>query len=519
LSARLHSGASLAALFPPRDGAADGLALARRGAVGLGMEEGANRRAAVPKSAEGPGTMLDLPPVEVADEAGTTAPPREAPPPRAAPPPAPPPRRGPPPAAAPRYVPEAPRTIAATGLSGTWLEELCLKHLFQVGDLKGGEISTRTCLPSALVEETLERLRKNKLVDIKGSAGSGLGRSQMIFTLTEAGHRACLLSMERDRYVGPAPVTFAVFAQAVAAQSIRGNRLQRDDLLPHFADLVMQEATFDAVGPAMNSGKALFFYGPPGNGKTAICQRMTNCFGGDVYLPYAVLVDDYVIRIFDETLHQRAPVAEEPGSVDERWVRVRRPMVIVGGELMLEDLDLRYSPDVKFYEAPFQLKASCGMLLIDDFGRQKVSPKDLLNRWIVPLESEFDFLTMHTGKKLQVPFDVFVVFSTNLDPKELVDAAFMRRVRYKLEVTRPEAAQFTAIFKMECERKKVKWDPAMVGYLVRKHYQATNRPFNACEPRDLLGQVVDLCAYRGHEPVLTEEILDRVVANYFVRFQ
>jgi predicted ATPase with chaperone activity len=454
--------------------------------------------------------MLDMQPVDVEpEESRTPGPPSAAPPLRRAAPAA---------SERSRYVPEAPHTIAATGLSGTWLEELCLKHLFQTGDLRGGELSQRTCLPQALSEELLERLRKNKLVDIKGSLGTGLGRSQMIFTMTEAGHRACMLSMERDRYVGPAPVPFATYAQAVSAQTIRGNRLRRGDLETHFADLVVQDATFDAIGPAMNSGKALFFYGPPGNGKTAICQRMTHCFGGDVYVPHAVLVDDYVIRVFDETIHQRVAVELEGTSVDERWVRVKRPMVIVGGELMLEDLDLRYSQDVKFYEAPFQLKANCGMLLIDDFGRQKVSPKDLLNRWIVPLESEFDFLTMHTGKKLQVPFDVFVVFSTNLDPKELVDGAFMRRVRYKLEVSRPEASQFTAIFKRECERKKVKWDPAMIGYLVRKHYQGANRPFNACEPRDLLAQVADLCAYRGHEPRLTEEILDRVVANYFVRF-
>ncbi len=451
------------------------------------------------------GTMTDLPTLDIDPDAARAPARRHAASPRP---------QGPA-AAGLRFVPEAPKTLEATGLSGTWLEELCLKHLFQAGDLRGGEIAQRTCLPHPLVEDLLERLRKNKLVDIKGSGGAGLGRSQMIFTMTEAGHRACLLSMERDRYVGPAPVPFAAFAKAVAAQSIRGNRLRREDLAPHFADLVMHGSTFDAIGPAMNSGKALFFYGPPGNGKTAICQRMTHCFGGDVFIPNAVLVDDYVIRIYDETLHKKSP---DEASGDERWVRIRRPMVIVGGELILEDLDLRYSQDVKFYEAPFQLKASCGMLLVDDFGRQKVSPKDLLNRWIVPLESEFDFLTMHTGKKLQVPFDVFVVFSTNLDPKDLVDAAFMRRVRYKLEVTRPEAAQFTAIFKMECERKKVRWDPAMVAYLVRKHYQGAGRPFNACEPRDLLGQVVDLCAYRGQEPTMTEEILDRVVANYFVRF-
>lgn len=418
----------------------------------------------------------------------------------------------------PAFLPEAPRTIAATGLSASYLEALCLKHLFQAGDLRGGDIAQRTCLPTVIVEEVMERLRKQRLVDLKGSGGTGLGRSQIIFAMTEAAKEVVDLSMERDRYVGPAPVPFKYYTQAVAAQSIRGAQLQRGDLAPHFRDLVLDEGVFDAIGPAMNSGKALFFYGAPGNGKTAVCQRMTNCFGGDVFIPHAIIVDDFVIKVFDETLHKPVPQGDGPSSLDARWVRCKRPMVVVGGELTLDDLDLNYSPDVKYYEAPFQLKASCGMLLVDDFGRQKVSPKDLLNRWIVPLESEFDFLTMHTGKKLQVPFDVFVVFSTNLDPASLVDAAFLRRVRYKLEVRRPDAKMFAAIFKSECDKKKVRWDPAMVEYLVSKHYTAASRPFNACEPRDLLGQVADLCAYRGLEPQMTPDILDRVVANYFVKF-
>jgi predicted ATPase with chaperone activity len=418
----------------------------------------------------------------------------------------------------PAFLPEPPKDLRATGLKDSLLEELCLKHLFQAGDLKGGEIIRRICLPAGIVEAVMEHLRKNHLVDIKGSSGAGLGRSQMIFQMTEAGHKVCQHAMERDRYLGPAPVPFAYYTQAVAAQSIRGNRLRRADIEPHFGDLVVREEVFDAIGPAMNSGKALFFHGPPGNGKTAICERMTNCFGGDVFIPHAVLVDDFVVKIFDETIHK--PVGEEGGerSLDERWVRCRRPMVMVGGELTLEDLDLSYSSDVKYYEAPFQLKANCGMLLIDDFGRQKVAPRDLLNRWIVPLESEYDFLTMHTGKKLKVPFNVFVVFSTNLDPSELVDDAFLRRVRYKLEVSRPDASLFSDIFQAECARQGIPFDAKLLDYLVEKHYRPRERPFNACEPREILAQVLDLCAYRGEEPRMTREILDRVAANYFIRF-
>jgi hypothetical protein len=222
--------------------------------------------------------------------------------------------------------------------------------------------------------------------------------------------------------------------------------------------------------------------------------------------------------VFDANLHEEQP--SDPGSPshDQRWVRVKRPLVVVGGELTLETLDLIYSPDVKYYEAPFQLKAMNGMLLIDDFGRQRVSPKDLLNRWIVPLESEVDYLTMHTGKKLQVPFNVFVAFSTNLDPGDLVDDAFLRRVRYKLAVQPPDEPQFQAIWAAVCKKRNVEYDEAAITWLIAAHYKPTNRPFAACQPRDLLDQVIDIANYRGETPALTGDLLDAAVNNYFVRF-
>lgn len=448
----------------------------------------------------------------VAGEAARPAAPRQAAPPA--------PRQAAAPVAGMRkatFFPHPPRDLREANISSTYLEELLMKHLFQAGELRGSDCSSRTRLPQPIVEDALERLRRNKLIDIKGSGGAGLGRAAMIFVLTEAGASMCRIAMERDRYVGPAPIRFDRYLESVAGQSIRGNALTKADIEPHFHDLVVKDEVYDAIGPAMNSGKALFFYGPPGNGKTAVCQRMTAGFGGDIFIPYALLVDDFVVKVFDDTVHIPVP-AQEGESWDERWIRIKRPMIIVGGELVLEALDLSYSPEVRYYEAPFQLKANCGMLLIDDFGRQKVSPKDLLNRWIVPLESEFDFLTLHTGKKLKVPFDVFVVFSTNLDPSSLVDGAFLRRVRYKLEVSRPDEQQFRQIFKSECKRKGVRYDEAMLDYLVARHYVQEKRPFNACEPRDLLGQVIDLCAYYGIEPQLTADILDRVVHTYFVRF-
>ncbi|MBU1411412.1 ATPase [Myxococcota bacterium] len=421
----------------------------------------------------------------------------------------------------PSFLPQMPTSVAATGLSHGFIEELCLKHLFQGGALRGTDLVGRVHLPATIIEEIMERLRKNKLVEITGSSGMGLGRSSMVFRLTQAGHEFVANILERDRYFGPAPVPYKYYQQAVGLQTIRGNAFRKDDLEPHFHDLVLKPAVFDAIGPAMNSGKAMFLHGPPGNGKTAVCARMTACFGGDIFIPHAVLIDDFVIKVYDENLHveslpERIAPSMEPNQLDVRWVACRRPMVVVGGELEMDDLKLRYSESVRYYEAPIQMKANNGMLLIDDFGRQRISPRELLNRWIVPLESEVDYLSMHTGKKLQVPFDVFVVFSTNLEPRELVDEAFLRRVGYKLEVGRPDEGVYSEIFRKECLKRQIPWDPDMVEYLIEEHYRKPCRPFNACEPRDLLSQVVDLSNYHGHKPTLDRHILDRVVANYFI---
>ncbi len=416
------------------------------------------------------------------------------------------------------YHPEPPRSIEATGLEHVFLEELCLKHLYQAGELKGGEISRRACLPPVVIEEIMERLRSSRLVDIKGSRGVGLGRTQTVFTLTKAGHKHCDLALDRDRYVGPAPVPLSMYSEAVEMQSIRGNELGREDLAPHFSDLVLGDTVFEAIGPAMNGGRSLFVHGPAGNGKTAVCQRMIGCFEGRVLVPHAVKAGDFVIKVFDESVHREVELSDDAPLFDERWVLCERPLVVVGGDLTLDDLDLRYSDEVKYYEAPFQLKANCGVLLIDDFGRQKVTPKALLNRWIVPLENEYDFLVTHTGKKLRMPFDVFVIFSTNLDPSTLVDAAFLRRVRYKIEMARPNTTQFRRIFDAECKRQGVPAKKKMVDYLIQQHYKAKKRPFNACEPRDILNQVTDLCVYLKIKPELSEQVIDRVAANYFVDF-
>ncbi|WP_426752375.1 ATPase [Myxococcus sp. Y35] len=422
------------------------------------------------------------------------------------------------PGASDRFWPAQPRTLGETGLTTTFVEELVLKALFFAGEMRGMDIAARLQLPTALVDDVIEGLRRQKYIDIRGGGGSGVGKSTMIYQLTTFVTDVLRQVLDRNRYNGPAPVPFQEWVTAVKKQTVRGNRITRARMQDKFGDLIIKDYIFDGIGPAMNSGRAIFFYGPPGNGKTAICQGMVNCFEGDIFIPHAILIDDFVVRIFDANLHKVVEDDAGTASYDRRWVRCRRPLVVVGGELTLEMLDLVYSPEVKYYEAPFQMKASNGMLLIDDFGRQKVSPKDLLNRWIVPLESDIDMLTLHTGKKLQVPFDVFAAFSTNLDPSDLVDDAFLRRVRYKLEVQRPDEDQFHDIFQVMCRKRGVPYDASAVDYLIDTHYRPVNRPFAACQPRDLLDQVIDMAHYQGQEPRLTPELLDSAVRGYFVRF-
>ncbi|MFY2558519.1 ATPase [Corallococcus terminator] len=416
-----------------------------------------------------------------------------------------------------RFWPTQPRNLEETGLTATFVEELILKALFFAGEMRGMDLASRLQLPSSIIDDLIEGLRRQKYVDIRGGGSSGVGKSTMIYQLTTFVTDVLRQITDRNRYNGPAPVSFHEYVAAVKKQTVRGNRITRARMQDKFGDLVIRDYIYDGIGPAMNSGRAIFFYGPPGNGKTAICQGMVNCFEGDIFIPHAILIDDFVVKVFDANIHK--PVEDEGGaSYDRRWVRCRRPLVVVGGELTLEMLDLVYSPEVKYYEAPFQMKASNGMLLIDDFGRQKVSPKDLLNRWIVPLESDIDMLTLHTGKKLQVPFDVFAAFSTNLDPSALVDDAFLRRVRYKLEVQRPDEEQFHQIFEIMCRKRGVAYNANAIDYLIDSHYRPTDRPFAACQPRDLLDQVIDMSHYLGQEPKLDPALLDAAVRSYFVRF-
>ena len=416
-------------------------------------------------------------------------------------------------------VPPVPKTIEDTGLSVDQLEQLILKTMYG-GEATGHSIADHMRLPYAIIEPLIERARAQLLVEVRGASGSGTAGYR--YLLTDLGRDRARQYLAISQYAGAAPIPLTAYvAEMKALREARGY-VDRDRLTRGFTHLIVKESVLEQVGPAVNAGKAVFLYGPPGNGKTVIAEGMGRTLGTDMYVPYAIDVDGHVVTVFDPVNHESLEDTAVSNSVvsalprDRRWVRVKRPVVIVGGELTLDMLDLTFNSISKFYEAPLQLKANGGVFLVDDFGRQRMRPEDLLNRWIVPLESRVDYLTLHTGKKFQIPFDVLTVFATNLDPKSLADEAFLRRIPYKIPIQDPSLAEFTQIFELNCKRRNLKFHEVLVEYLQRRHYDPVSRPFRACHPRDLLDQIIALCRYRAIEPTITRELIDKACETYFV---
>jgi hypothetical protein len=420
---------------------------------------------------------------------------------------------------APPPAPAMPRTIQETGLAVDQIEQLLIKTLFG-GEATGHVIADRMRLAYTMLEPLIERLRAERQIEVRGTTGSGTAGFR--YALTDLGRDRAQQYLEINHYIGPAPVPLAGYVSYMQALQRARGYIDRDRLRQGFSHLIISDETLEQLGPAVNAGKAVFLYGPPGNGKTVIGEGMGRALGGDMYMPHAIDLDGQIITMFDPINHESLETDSEPVSIiasvprDRRWIRIKRPVVITGGELTLDMLDLNFNPLSKFYEAPIQLKANGGVFLVDDFGRQRVRPQELLNRWIVPLESRVDYLTLHTGKKFQVPFDVLIVFATNLKPQSLADEAFLRRIPYKIAITDPTLEQFTQIFELNCQRRQLPFHHVMVAYLQRRHYKPVQRPFRACHPRDLLDQVTALCRYRGIAPVITRELLDRACAAYFV---
>lgn len=425
------------------------------------------------------------------------------------------------------FVPPPVRSVEDTGLSELWLVDLALKILYFQGSLSGFKIAEAMALPFAgLVDQILETMKREKLVEVKSSQ-MGLGEGSYQYAITGAGVARAREALERSQYAGPAPVPIKDYNEAIRLQAGKRPVVTQRIMRQLLAHLVLSEKVFHKIGPAVNSGTSIFLYGPPGNGKTSIARAIGNLMlQQTMYIPYALYVDGQVVKLFDSVNHQLVPDegATKTGTGglrtgarrDPRWVRIRRPFIVVGGELTLEGLDLVFDDVNKYYEAPFQVKANGGILLIDDFGRQLVRPRDLLNRWIVPLENRVDFLTLHTGRKIEVPFHVLIIFSTNLPPKDLVDEAFLRRLRHKIEIGDPSYQEYREIFRRVAKAKGVAYSDRGLAYLLQEWYIKHNRKLRASHPRDLCDQIIDIARYLGVEPALTRDLVDRAAESYFV---
>lgn len=416
-------------------------------------------------------------------------------------------------------LPFQPRTVGETGLNFLFLIELLTKTLFLRGQLHLADLSKHTRLSIGVLEPLLSFMRTERLCEV---TRSGEAETATAYNLTELGRLRAQDYLQKSQYAGPAPVTLQAYAEQVRKQSVTDMQVTRDNLHQAFSGVVIKEHILKQFGAAMNSGRAIFVYGPAGTGKTFISEKLVGLLSGNVAIPYAIVVDSEVIQVFDPLIHEEVAVEETVKSsldrrniLDARWVPCRRPVVKTGGELTLGMLDLDFDEAAKFYQAPPQIKANNGLLLIDDLGRQLAPAVNIMNRWIVPLDRRVDYLALHTGKKFLIPFDVIVVFSTNMPPKQLADEAFLRRLGYKVYIGVLEEEDYLAISRQVCDELHIPYSEKGLQYLLHEHHYKEGKPLLACNPRDILGQVRDIARYEGVQPELSEELLDWAWNNYF----
>ncbi len=397
------------------------------------------------------------------------------------------------------FWPAEPKSIRATGLSTSFIEALLCKHLATSGTSSGRAIAEAICLPFSILGELFDSLRTRQVVVLAGSAPF----NDYYYTLTDQGRTRAAGYLQECAYVGPAPVPLINYMISVDAQAITSVAPSYEQLVEAFRGISVEPKMFASLGPAVNSSAGMFLYGSPGNGKSTLARRLTGCFGQKIWIPHALLEAGQLIKLYDAGYHQAIEANGDSLvrtlSHDSRCIQTLRPTVVVGGELTMDDLEIHYNQQSNYSEAPLQMKSNCGCLLIDDFGRQRIAPNELLNRWIVPLESRQDFLTLGNGKKIKVPFEQLVIFSTNLEPEDLVDEAFLRRIPYKIEVSDPGVEEFHFLFKLYCESFDCEYRKDVVNYLIDTHYRPRNRAMRRCHPRDLLSQVRAYCRYHRLE--------------------
>lgn len=428
------------------------------------------------------------------------------------------------------YLPQVPNKWEDLALPLPFLFDMTLRTIYNRGQLTGSELASELFLPFNCLSLILPAMRKQNLIDIVGQKGSS-GDAGLVYEIKPPkGPDAVRDALAKTTYQGPTPVPYEDYVESVLAQSVKKLVVTRRSIQKAFEDLVISEAVYNEIGPAINSAASIFFFGYPGNGKTSIAERITRLMGDEIYIPYAVEANGQIIKLYDPILHVPAKesIADGQGvdnlmrrntSHDPRYIKIKRPTIVVGGELVMAQLDLRFNEVGKFYEAPLQMKANGGIFMIDDFGRQQLRPMDLLNRWIVPLEKRYDYLTTVTGTKIEIPFDQLLIFSTNLDPMQLADEAFLRRIKYKIEIRDPDEQQFRLIWQLVCKSRRIDCDELGIDYLIEKWYRPTKRPFRMCQPRDILDQMLSLSKYNMERVSFNPDLIDAACGTYFIKEQ